>query len=105
MTRSTRTLLVVFHGGACAYCKAPLPRLWQVEHIIPKARGGTDALANLVPSCGPCNQAKADRTATEFGYPRVAEQAARNASLLLDFKKRDWLAVQVVKNILRSVKR
>ena len=29
-----------------------------VEHIIPTARGGTDALENLAASCGPCNFAK-----------------------------------------------
>lgn len=28
------------------------------DHVVPRARGGTDAKANRVPCCGPCNGAK-----------------------------------------------
>lgn len=41
----------------CAYCgstKVPL----QVEHIVPRANGGTDQASNLTLSCEPCNTAK-----------------------------------------------
>lgn len=43
----------------------------EVDHIIPRSRGGTWAWCNLVCACEPCNQAKANRTAAEFGYPEV----------------------------------
>lgn len=45
----------------CEYCHAPQSMLGyrlHVEHIIPTARGGSDALDNLASSCGPCNFAK-----------------------------------------------
>lgn len=45
----------------CEYCHAPQRMLGyrlHVEHILPTARGGTDALSNLASSCGPCNFAK-----------------------------------------------
>ena len=58
----------------CAYCKATSVPL-QVEHIISKARGGTDRLSNLTLACVPCNQKKGTQTAAEFGFPEVQAQA------------------------------
>ena len=60
----------------CAYCgtiDVPL----QVEHIIPKARGGSNRVSNLTISCQPCNLAKGTQTATEFGYPHIQAQAKK----------------------------
>jgi hypothetical protein len=51
-------------GGLCEYCKTP-ERLagyaFEVEHIVPVARGGGDTLANLALACGTCNKAKGVR--------------------------------------------
>lgn len=58
----------------CAYCGATGVPL-QVEHIVPKARGGTNRVSNLALACGPCNQAKGAQTAAEFGHPEVQAQA------------------------------
>jgi 5-methylcytosine-specific restriction endonuclease McrA len=58
----------------CVYCgarKVPL----QIEHIIPKARGGTDRTSNLTIACKSCNLRKGKQTATEFGFPDVQAQA------------------------------
>jgi 5-methylcytosine-specific restriction endonuclease McrA len=58
----------------CAYCgvtRVPL----QIEHIIPRSRGGTDRVSNLTLACASCNQAKGNQTATEFGHPRLQAQA------------------------------
>lgn len=41
----------------CAYCQASKVPL-QVEHILPKARGGSNRVSNLTLACEPCNQAK-----------------------------------------------
>ncbi|HLY32607.1 MAG TPA: RNA-guided endonuclease IscB [Ktedonobacterales bacterium] len=62
-------LLEKFHR-TCAYCGATNVPL-EVEHTIPKSRGGTDRASNLALSCEPCNQAKGNRTAAEFGHPEV----------------------------------
>jgi len=60
----------------CAYChKTHVPL--QIEHIIPKARGGTNRLSNLTLACEPCNQQKDKQTAAEFGHPEVQAQAQR----------------------------
>ncbi len=54
----------------CAYCGAENVPL-EVEHIIPKARGGTDRASNLTLACHSCNQRKGAQTAAEFGHPEI----------------------------------
>ena len=60
----------------CAYCgKTDVPL--EIEHIIPKSRGGSNRASNLAIACNPCNQKKGNQTAAEFGKPQVQEQARR----------------------------
>jgi 5-methylcytosine-specific restriction endonuclease McrA len=68
-------LLEKFHRR-CVYCGATAVPL-QVEHVVPKARGGTNRVSNLVIACGPCNIAKGAQTAEEWGHPEVQAQARR----------------------------
>ena len=58
----------------CAYCGAEATSL-QVEHIVPRARGGSDRVANLALACEPCNQQKGTQTAEEFGHSAIQAQA------------------------------
>lgn len=61
----------------CVYCHktdAPL----EVEHIVPRARGGSNRVSNLTLACEPCNQKKGTQTAAEFGHPEVQAQAKRS---------------------------
>jgi hypothetical protein len=53
----------------------PEPAPLQVEHITPRARGGSNRVSNLTLACEPCNQAKGNRTASEFGFPQLQAQA------------------------------
>lgn len=69
-----REYLLEKWGHKCVYCgdeNVPL----EVEHIVPKSRGGTDRITNLTLSCNPCNQKKDNLTAEEFGYPDIQKQA------------------------------
>jgi len=50
---------------ACAYCGAKEVPL-QVEHIYPKALGGSNRVSNLTLACQPCNQKKGSRLIDEF---------------------------------------
>jgi 5-methylcytosine-specific restriction endonuclease McrA len=50
----------------CQYCGAKGPDL-TIDHIIPKARGGTDTWDNLVSACKKCNNKKGNRTPEEAG--------------------------------------
>ncbi|SRR6266487_1527812 len=58
----------------CVYCGA-LNVPFEVDHLLPRSRGGSHRLSNLVLSCHECNARKGDRTASEFGYPEVEAQA------------------------------
>lgn len=37
-------------NGLCAYTGKPLGEDWQIDHIFPKRRGGTDDIDNLLPA-------------------------------------------------------
>jgi hypothetical protein len=51
----------------CFYCSVKLTkRNRSLDHKIPLVRGGTNDIANLVPSCLRCNQRKNAQTADEF---------------------------------------
>ncbi len=69
-----REYLLEKWGRKCAYCGVSGVPL-QVEHIIPKARGGSNRVSNLTRACAPCNTAKGSMTAAEFGLPDVQAQA------------------------------
>ena len=65
-----REYLLEKFGRKCVYCgeeNVPL----QVEHIIPKTRGGSNRVSNLTIACKECNQRKGNQTAEEFGHPGV----------------------------------
>ena len=50
---------------ACAYCgAASVP--FDIDHVIPRSRGGGDEPGNLVVACQPCNRSKGARTPEEW---------------------------------------
>jgi 5-methylcytosine-specific restriction endonuclease McrA len=71
-----REYLLEKFGRQCAYCGVRGVPL-QVEHIVPKARGGSNRVSNLTIACAGCNQAKGSRTAEEFGHPQLEAQGRR----------------------------
>ncbi len=71
-----REYLLEKWGRRCAYCTVTDVPL-AVEHIVPKARRGSNRVSNLTLACRPCNQAKGKQTAAEFGHPDIAAAAQR----------------------------
>jgi len=69
-----REYLLEKFNRRCAYCKAENVPM-QIEHIVPRARGGSNRVSNLTIACAPCNQKKGAMTAEEFGHPEVYRQA------------------------------
>jgi len=65
-----REYLLEKFNRKCVYCGKENVRL-EVEHIIPKARGGSNRVSNLTISCHDCNIAKGTQTAEEFGHPEI----------------------------------
>jgi len=71
-----RAYLLVKYTYQCAYCrKSDTP--FEVDHILPRSRGGSNRISNLCLACHSCNQEKGNQTAAEFGHPEVEVQAKR----------------------------
>ena len=51
-------------NGKCSYCGT---KATEVDHIVPRAKGGTNSTYNLTPTCKSCNQKKSNKTLKEFG--------------------------------------
>jgi 5-methylcytosine-specific restriction endonuclease McrA len=60
----TRKNILRRDGFKCAYCgRSDLPLT--IDHIIPRAKGGSDSWENLISACTFCNNHKGDRTPWE----------------------------------------
>jgi 5-methylcytosine-specific restriction endonuclease McrA len=70
----TRAYLLEKFRRRCAYCgREQVP--FELDHIRPRSRGGSDRVSNLCLACRDCNAAKGNRTAREFGHPEVEVRA------------------------------
>lgn len=59
-----RSFIFSRSGGKCVYCGA---KATEIDHVIPRAKGGTNSVYNLVASCKACNQMKSNQTLKAFG--------------------------------------
>ncbi|MBD2255136.1 RNA-guided endonuclease IscB [Nostoc parmelioides] len=60
-----REYLLQKWGRKCAYCGVDnVP--FEVEHIYPKSKGGSDRISNLTIACHDCNQAKGNQLVEQF---------------------------------------
>lgn len=62
--RRRQGLVLAMTGGRCWYCGCT--GAMTMDHVTPRSRGGRNALANIVPACRPCNDAKGQRTLEEW---------------------------------------
>jgi len=80
-------------GRKCVYCgKKNVPL--EVEHIIPKSRGGTHRVSNLTLSCRDCNVKKGTKTATECGYLKIQQQAKKSLKATAGINNIRWRIVE-----------
>ena len=68
-------------GGRCQYCGATAENL---DHVIPRSKGGPHTWENVVAACRPCNTRKEDRLPHEAGMVlRTTPAAPRHRVQLL----------------------
>ena len=60
-----RNYLLEKHKRKCFYCDKAVSD-FEVEHMFPKSRGGSNSIDNLTLSCHDCNEKKGTLTAEEF---------------------------------------
>ena len=72
--RLNRPILFGQQEGRCNGCKLEFPfKMFDVDHVIPRSRGGTDHLDNLQLLCSHYNRMKGNRT-QEYLLVRLANQ-------------------------------
>ena len=72
--RQNKHVLFGHQEGFCNGCKLDFPfKIFDVDHIVPKSRGGTDHLDNLQLLCSSCNRIKGDRP-MEYLVAQLANQ-------------------------------
>jgi len=89
-----REYLLEKWGRRCAYCGAKDVPM-EVDHIVPRSRGGSDRISNLTLACHTCNQRKGNRPIEEFlrRKPEVLEKVRVQAKAPL----RDAAAVNATR--------
>jgi 5-methylcytosine-specific restriction endonuclease McrA len=91
-----REYLLCKWGGRCAYCsKTDIPL--QIEHIIPESRGGSDRVSNLTLACEDCNQRKGTKTAAEFGFAEIEQQAKEPLKDAAALNATRWILIDRLK--------
>ena len=63
--RKFRHDILIRDGYRCAYCGAENIPL-ELDHIIPRSRGGSDNPENLTLACKPCNSSKGAKNLNEW---------------------------------------
>lgn len=74
----TRRAVFARDHGRCQYCGRPAENL---DHVLPRSRGGPHAWDNVVACCRPCNAKKEDRLPSECGMHLRRAPVAPDASL------------------------
>jgi 5-methylcytosine-specific restriction endonuclease McrA len=75
--RLTRKNLMFRDAHQCQYCgKQPPVRDLNIDHVLPRSRGGPDSWENLVTSCRTCNLRKGYKTPEEANM-RLARRPFR----------------------------
>jgi len=89
-------------GRRCAYCgRSNIPL--EVEDIVPKSRGGTNRVSNLTLACRRCNLKKGNRTAAEFGYPGIQEEAKKTLKAVAFMNVVRWRLVNELREMGNDV--
>ena len=92
-----REYLLEKFGRKCCYCgKQNIPL--EIEHIIPKSRGGSNRIDNLCISCHTCNQRKGNQTAEEFGYPNIQKQVKKSLKDCAILNVTRWKVYELLSN-------
>lgn len=69
---ANKELVFLRDGCTCQYCgkKFDMAKL-QLEHVLPKSKGGKKTMDNIVTSCKPCNDKKANKTPEQAGMTLI----------------------------------
>lgn len=68
----SRLNVLLRDNHTCQYCSQKLPRSkLNLDHVVPRSRGGTTTWENIVTSCHECNRRKGGRMPAEAGIKLI----------------------------------
>lgn len=65
LSATVRNIVLKRDGEICRYCKTAIGP-FEIDHIHPVSKGGTDHLDNLTVACRTCNRSKNDKIVEEW---------------------------------------
>jgi 5-methylcytosine-specific restriction endonuclease McrA len=98
----TREYLLEKWGRQCAYCGVKDVPL-QIEHIYPRAKGGSNSITNLALSCEKCNTKKGTKDIRDFlkkdpaRLEKILKQAKRPLADAAAVNATRWALLEVLK--------
>lgn len=66
--------LIEAQGNRCPYCRVVLGTAFQIDHIKPIARGGSNDVTNIQLLCIPCNQRKHTKSSALFAVELATQE-------------------------------
>ena len=84
-------------GGRCYYCGEPIfiDAYFEIDHIEPRANGGSSEIENLAPSCHECNHAKGNLNPDQWRAKMLRENGNMVRSSVR-FSHRPWPHLKTV---------
>jgi len=82
----TRRAVFARDGWVCQYCGRPAEN---VDHVVPRSRGGTHTWDNVVAACRRCNSRKENRLHTDIGLRLARQPFAPSDSFRLSLGRPD----------------
>jgi 5-methylcytosine-specific restriction endonuclease McrA len=80
-------------GGQCFYClRRTDARIQCLDHVVPRANGGSNSYRNLVSCCLECNSQKGERPAGDFLRSLYRERRLTDSELHASLRRLDALA-------------
>ena len=74
MTKELRWQVWSYSNQTCSYCSKGLTsKDFQVDHIRPVCKGGTDEITNLTIACATCNKRKGRKELSQIDMLRLDE--------------------------------
>lgn len=89
-------LLRSTQGNACYYCGGSISGSFQVDHLEPLSRGGSDGVGNIMLSCAACNRSKWALSEAQFWrrrrqiWPQSEFSQVREAAKAMKRERNGW---------------